>query len=363
MKKNLQFIFKSFFQFIFKLIYGKIVYLDNNLIHENIKIDKINSKELIDSNNDNYNLYTISEGRLYTDYVENVAVINNNNILDKISFQQKDSKLIDTKFNICLKNGTPRIKKKVQGNILSLVQGASGNKNYFHWLFDILPRIKIFSEFHALKNIDYFYLPELAQFQKDSLKFLGLDNIKILNANRYRHIQAKKLFITDHPWYKEGYILEAVNNMPSWIIHWLRNSFIDKSEKFECNEKIFIDRTESIYNHCQIQNNNEVLNFLNKKGFTSYQVGQLPFAQQIHLFKNAKIIVGAHGAAFANLIFCQKNTKVIDIKPIEHANYVDKKISKLNNLDFHFIETQTLKDESKNKGDIFLKIEDLKNKL
>ena len=83
MKKNLQFIFKSFFQFIFKLIYGKIVYLDNNLIHENIKIDKINSKELIDSNNDNYNLYTISEGRLYTDYVENVAVINNNNILDK----------------------------------------------------------------------------------------------------------------------------------------------------------------------------------------------------------------------------------------------------------------------------------------
>ena len=363
MKKNLQFIFKTFFQFIFKLIYGRIIYLDNNLHHENIKIDKISSEKLLDSNSNFYNLYTITGGRLYTDYVENVAVINKNNILDKVSFQQRDSKLLGAKFNICLKNGTPRIKKKIQGNVLSLVQGASGNKNYFHWLFDILPRVKIFSELNELKNIDYFYLPELAQFQKDSLNFLGLNNVKILNANKYRHIQAEKLFITDHPWYKEGYILEAVNNMPNWIIHWLRSSFINKSEKFECNEKIFIDRTESEYNHCQIQNNIEISNFLNKEGFTSYKVGKLPFAKQIHLFKNAKVIVGAHGAAFANLLFCQENTKVIDIKPITHANYVDKKISRLNNLDFHLIETEILKDESKKKGDIFLKIEDLKQKL
>ena len=138
---------------------------------------------------------------------------------------------------------------------------------------------------------------------------------------------------------------------------------INKSEKFECNEKIFIDRTESEYNHCQIQNNIEISNFLNKEGFTSYKVGKLPFAKQIHLFKNAKVIVGAYGSAFANLLFYQENTKVIDIKPITHANYVDKKISRLNNLDFHLIETEILKDESKKKGDIFLKIEDLKQKL
>ena len=91
----------------------------------------------------------------------------------------------------------------------------------------------------------------------------------------------------------------------------------------------FLDRSESPYNHCQIENNSEVIEFLNKKGFTSYKVGQLSFEQQIHLFKNAKVIVGAHGAAFANLAFCNSGTQVIEIKPIHHPNYVSKTIGKI----------------------------------
>ena len=52
--------------------------------------------------------------------------------------------------------GTPYLKKKFKGKVLSLTQGASGHKNYFHWLFDILPKIKLFSELYNLNNLNYF---------------------------------------------------------------------------------------------------------------------------------------------------------------------------------------------------------------
>jgi hypothetical protein len=120
--------------------------------------------------------------------------------------------------------------------------------------------------------------------------------------------------------------------------------YMDQSSYyFESNEKIFIDRSESPNDHCQIKNNNEVIEFLNKKGFTSYKVGQLSFKQQIHLFKNAKIIVGAHGAAFANLAFCNPGTQIIEIKPIHHPNYVSKTIGTINDLKVKILETPKFK--------------------
>ena len=132
--------------------------------------------------------------------------------------------------------------------------------------------------------------------------------------------------------------------------------------KFDANEKVFIDRSESKFNHCQLQNNNEIKEFLINKGFSVYKAGQLTFEEQVYLFKNAKIIIGAHGAAFGNLVFCSANAKVVEIKPINHPNFVSKTIGKINNLDFHYIETPKL--ETKNVlGDIHIDIKILNRYL
>ena len=76
------------------------------------------------------------------------------------------------------------------------------------------------------------------------------------------------------------------------------------------------------------------------------------------------MIIGAQGAAFANLAFCKKNTKILEIKPKNHPNFVDQHISKIKELDFNLIETDELKDKDKDKkGDIFLNTRDLKKFL
>ena len=54
--------------------------------------------------------------------------------------------------------------------VASLAQGASGDHNYFHWMIDILPKIKIITSFYNIKEIDYFYMPKILNYQKKILR-------------------------------------------------------------------------------------------------------------------------------------------------------------------------------------------------
>ena len=58
---------------------------------------------------------------------------------------------------------------------------------------------------------------------------------------------------------------------------------------------------------------NEIKSFLKSKGFKIFKLSNLDFKEQINIFNNAEIIIGPHGAGFANLVFCKKNTKVIEL--------------------------------------------------
>ena len=365
-KKKIQFHFKRFFQLVFMLIYGKIKYNNNLITSKNIIKKKIENVISDINSSKSYFSYKIKNGRVYTDYVEHVAIIDGNTLVNEASYQQISAELKDAKENIVLTKGTPRIKKNIEGRVFSLVQGASGGNNFFHWIFDILPKIKLCSEHYLLKEIDFYYVPSLQNFQKQTLSILNIKEDKILNSNLYRHIQASELIVVDHPWYHKGIIIDQNKFLPSWIVHWLRDVYLKYAKKFDNNEKIYIDRTESRYNHCQIQNDNEIFNFLKEKGFSKCRVGELSFFEQIYLFNNAKIIIGAHGAAFTNLAFCKPDTKIIEIRSLIYKNYQNnnyKRISQINNLNYRLIETKKLNESQKKFGDIYLPIKELEHCL
>ncbi len=354
-KKKIQYLSKLFVRYIFKLIYGRINYKH-----------KYNSKEIHRSilhlNKTKNIILKIKNARIYTDYVQHLAIIHNNNLLDQVSYQLKDSSLLPTKKNTTMEIGTPKILKKFNGNILSLVNGASGNDNYFHWLFDILPRLVMLDKINELKNIDYFYLPELKKFQIQTLKTFGINEKQFINSKKFRHVSADQIYATSHPWHKKGNILRQAQNIPNWVFHEITKKLISHKKQFNCSNKIFIDRRESKFNHCQIINDNEIKNFLVNKGFSVYRVGEIDLFKQFYLFNNAKIIVGAHGAAFANLIFCKKNTKVIEFFPKRHPNLVNKKISLIKNLKYKSLRSNNFNYKYNLNGDILVDLKKL-NKL
>ncbi len=62
----------------------------------------------------------------------------------------------------------------------------------------------------------------------------------------------------------------------------------------------------------------------------------LAFTEQVELFRDAEIVVGASGSGLANLVFCSKGTKVIELFPTSTAD-ANFRLSRTLNLDYFFL--------------------------
>ena len=79
-----------------------------------------------------------------------------------------------------------------------------------------------------------------------------------------------------------------------------------------------------------------------KNNFGIYKPEILTLEKQIYLFKNASVILGAHGAAFTNIIFCKPKTKIIELIPSDHPNRKCERICKVLNLKYYRIKTKNI---------------------
>ncbi len=355
-KKKLKLYYRVLVQLFFNYIYGKILIpKKNHKLFEKVIIKNSFFKSF---NNKKYNLYKIKNGRIFTDNNENVAVIKNNFVLPLVSFQQVNGKLKDIRNNFVAKKGTPSFVKKIQGNVFNLCQGDSGN-NYFHFIFDILPKIYLLNNSLNLKKINHFYVSNPKEWQIKIFNILGIKKEKLLSSKKYKHIHADEIYAVDHPWYNQGYIQQSVKEIPKWIILQNRKKFLKKT-KNNFKKRIFLDRSESGYNHCQIQNIDNIKKLITDKNFKIYKPELLSFKKQIDLFNNSGLIIGAHGAAFSNIIFCKPGTKIIEIIPADHPNRKCERISKILRLKYFRIKTKPNNSDKNYPFKIYLDARNLK---
>ena len=164
-------------------------------------------------------MYAIKKGRVFTDCNTNVAYITNNKIINGISYQQNKHKIANINYNSTLLKGTNKFKNKYNGTVFSAIQGSSGN-NYWHWLFDVLPRLKILNNELNYSNIDYFLFPDVNErFQKETLDLLDIPSSKIISSKVFRHIEANKIIAVDHPYVIRNNPTLEIQNIPKWIFN------------------------------------------------------------------------------------------------------------------------------------------------
>ena len=361
-KKQLLSLLKSLGYGALSLIHGKIKGVVDYKKHPAIKVLTINF-----DNDINYRIFKIKKCRIYTDTVTDTAFISEDKIVEGPSFQHRNPKNAGITENIVFQKGTPKLKKKLNGSVLSLLTGGAGNNNYWHWLFDVLPRIKIFESSENLELIDFFLFPDITQkYQIESLDFLKIPNKKRLSSKVYRHIQADTVIAVDHPYVLANDPSNEIQNLPNWILEYLRKSFLNKKNKKSFPKKIYIDRRDSKSNHRHLRkiiNEKEVKEFLIKKGFTVIALSDYSFEDQINLFNNASHIVGLHGAGFANLTFCQANTQVLELKP-KYAGLVIANLAKKIKLNYREISPEPTKYSNNNQqGLISIPINLLEKKI
>ena len=324
MKKILQKLFKKISYSIFLILYGSIKYSISYKENNKIKIKTVSI-----NGDKNYKIYNVENGRLYTDRIHDTAVILDKKIVDGPSFQYRpgtmptiiNSKISD---NIVFTKGTPRLLKHLNGKVLSLLTGGAGNNNYWHWMYDVLPKLNLCNKYMNLESVDYFLVPSLEKkFQKETLNLLNIPDNKIISSEKFRHIKANELIITDHPVVLNGNATQGMKNIPKWINTWLKDTFLKISIKESKKVKIYIDRDDKSKTYQSkrfITNEEELKNNLLRKNFIIAKLHNMSFKDQVNLFYNAECIVGLHGAGLTNIVFCEPQTKVIEIRSLAAGN-------------------------------------------
>ncbi|MBM18069.1 MAG: hypothetical protein CL947_03320 [Epsilonproteobacteria bacterium] len=191
---------------------------------------------------------------------------------------------------------------------------------YGHWIGEVLGRLHLIK----MHNIayDWLYVPHNIPFMKETLRLLGVDTTKIIEPwGKHYYIQADELIVPTLtarfiPIPYQQNIAEAhykVMYCPNWNKKWLQQTFLplikDKDTNF-C-KKVFISRKDAKIRN--IDNEDDIFNYFATKGFKRYCLSNMTFLEQIELFHQATHIVSPHGSALTNIIFCNKDTCVIEL--------------------------------------------------
>lgn len=104
----------------------------------------------------------------------------------------------------------------------------------------------------------------------------------------------------------------------SWIVPKYWEYFKIKNPEPQYN--LYLDRNHVLGSQRGVINNNEVLKFLRKNNFIRV-TGNESLSETIEYFSNARYVIGTHGAAFANCMFCNPWTKILEFCPQNRENF------------------------------------------
>ncbi|MEL6789825.1 MAG: glycosyltransferase family 61 protein [Pseudomonadota bacterium] len=114
-----------------------------------------------------------------------------------------------------------------------------------------------------------------------------------------------------------------------------------KPEPSPAGGKLYISRKDSARR--RLVNEDTVETIFARNGFDIVTLEEKSLDEQVSLFHGAEVIVGPHGAGLANMVFCRRGTKVIELTPSAYLNpcFLDIARSLLHDFAMHVFETPT----------------------
>jgi capsular polysaccharide biosynthesis protein len=188
--------------------------------------------------------------------------------------------------------------------------------NYAHWLTEVLPRIRLFCTLPSSAGVPLIVNDGLHLNIMESLRAVAGDGHEIVVSPTAFSVQVEHLYVVS----VTGYVpFQRRTNRLKDHSHGLFSprGLLSLRECLQQNMKcsprgsqrrIFIRRNSGIRN---LANAREMEQILTARGFSAIEPERLTFAEQVAVFSNADVIVGATGAAFGNLIFCRPSTQIV----------------------------------------------------
>lgn len=222
----------------------------------------------------------------------------------------------DPSYNYLLLPGPVRL----AGNWTSVI--SLWSEGFYHWFSDALPRLSSLGEFSPDTNI--LLRGPLRAYQRESLRMLGL-------LDRVRETPEKHLLLEEY-YFSSPVGMTGCTN--PYSVNWLRAQFLPHRAIIETPRRFFIQRRGKTRG---IRNQEEVAEFFKSRGWAVIDLEDLSLAEQIAWFSNAEAIVGEHGAAFTNLLWCRSGCRVLELCADNFLNGCYEGISLCNELQHRFL--------------------------
>ena len=284
------------------------VYAPRRLCPESVERSLTTLVEMPDGQ---HRVVNVKNGRLFTERCFNVSVIKGHSLLASVSHNFSGKAFYDSVRN---KYGLiNRLPRRIDKTVVSLVTGGGGNYNYYHWLFDVIPRLFVLEDSLVIVSSFKLLVPDnRLPFQVSSLSRLGFHAEDILSSRDYSHCVAKRLIAISHP--RAGSRNQS-GSPSAWICERLRDAFMSPEQKNASGNdrlRLYISRGDNT-NQRVLVNESELLNRLASREFQSVELSKLSFDEQIDLFACAEAVIGVHGAGLSNLVFAPAGCLVIEI--------------------------------------------------
>ncbi len=203
-----------------------------------------------------------------------------------------------------------RVRKKV-----AIISSRFSN-NYYHWLFDILPRFEMVRQ--AGISPDVYYLHVAGDFQRESLAMLGIPDASLMPALPRAQFAADSVILPLVPGGLEG--------VSAWTVRHLREKLVG-SRNIKKQRLIYISRAKAQTR--KVLNEDEVRTFLERRGFETVFLEELSFQEQVATLASARAVVAAHGAGLANIVFCESGTPIIECFRGDYVNALYFRLARL----------------------------------
>jgi len=183
--------------------------------------------------------------------------------------------------------------------------------NYWHWTTELLPRIHLLAlAGFPPECVDHYLINTSgARYQRETLAMLGIPPEKIIVPSAATHFECETLVVPT--------VNQCHHDVASWAVAWQR-SLLPAAPRPAAGRRLFLSRADAGFR--RLANEAEVLTALEPLGFEVIRASTVNVATQRRLFHEAALVVGPHGAAFANTAWCRPGTPCIEFMP---ATYCD----------------------------------------
>ena len=202
--------------------------------------------------------------------------------------------------------------KELGGNWTSIVSRWTRSTNFYHWFTDALPRLALLDRLPPDTGV----LPaHMEPFQVETLRWMGLEA-------RFRPTAETHLVVGSYLFSSPTAMTGGTN---PYAVRFLRDRVPRISDdEFRGPSKIYVVRRGKTRG---VVNEDEVVTFLERRGWTAVDPESLSLTEQIRLFAGASAICGVHGAGLTNILWCSPGCTVIELIASNYLNGCFESIS------------------------------------